>query len=733
MKYIAHTNNAEEVQSLLDHLQGTAQKCRTFAEAFHAGALGEVAGLYHDIGKYSQGFYKRIMKKVGKVDHSTAGAIETAKIYSDFGLLLALCIAGHHGGLPNVGTPVSKAGDGTLLGRLKKDLSGDLDYSAYKNEVIKPDTELQIPQWDILPDQKYSAAFFIRMLFSCLVDADFLDTEAFCDADKQDLRTGFASIEELDRRLSAHLAKFSKPVSEINKKRTQILNECLQKAEAEPGLFSLTVPTGGGKTLSSLAFALKHAQKYGKQRVIYVIPYTSIIEQTADVFRDILNINKDENNVIEHHMNVNYDRTNTENEIDIEIDEQKRKLAAENWDAPVIVTTNVQFFESLYGNRTSKCRKLHNIVNSVIVFDEAQMLPNDYLQPCIRAIAELVAYYKVSAVLCTATQPSLNKLFPDNFKINEICSDVQGLYNFFKRASYEQVEFKDENLLAQKLNEEKQVLCITNSRKEAQNIFDGLQGDKNESVFHLSTCMYPAHRREVLGKIRSCLKTGEPCKVVTTSLIEAGVDVDFPVVYREMAGLDNIIQAAGRCNREGRLAPERGKVFVYNLAEADYGKLPAFVKLPKSITEMIMQDFEDMASVEAIKEYFDRLHYIKGSGLDTKEILNKIIKEPFMFKEIAEKFVLIEENTRTIFVNRNEESEKLAGVLRSGVRTRELLRQASQYTVQVYEDQFQKMLAAGKVEALDPEQQVNILLDKAMYDDAKGLFLDLESGQGISL
>lgn len=731
MKYIAHTNNAEKVQGLLDHLQGTSQKCRTFAEAFHAGAWGEVAGLYHDIGKYSQGFYKRIMKKAGKVDHSTAGAIETAKIYEDFGLPLALCIAGHHGGLPNVGTPVSKAGDGTLLGRLKKDLSGDLDYSAYKNEVIKPDAELQLPRWDAFPDQKYSVEFFTRMLFSCLVDADFLDTEAFCDADKQDLRVGFASIEELDRRLTSHLAKFSKPFSEINKKRTQILNECLQKAEAEPGLFSLTVPTGGGKTLSSLAFALKHAKKYGKQRVIYVIPYTSIIEQTADVFRDILN--KDENNVIEHHMNVNYDRTNTENEIDIEIDEQKRKLAAENWDAPIIVTTNVQFFESLYGNRTSKCRKLHNIVNSVIVFDEAQMLPNDYLQPCIRAIAELVEYYKVSAVLCTATQPSLNKLFPDNFKINEICSDVQGLYNFFKRVNYEQAEFKNENLLAQKLNEYEQVLCITNSRKETQNIFDWLQGDKDKSVFHLSTCMYPAHRRKVLGKIRSCLKAGEPCKVVTTSLIEAGVDVDFPVVYREMAGLDNIIQAAGRCNREGRLAPECSKVFVYTLTEADYGKLPAFVKLPKSITEIIMQDFEDMASVAAIKEYFDRLHYIKGSRLDNKEILKTIIKESFMFQEIAEKFVLIEENTKTIFVNENEESEKLAGVLRSGVRTRELLRQASQYTVQVYEKQLQKMLAAGKVEPLDPEHQINILLDKAMYDDAKGLFLDLELGQGISL
>lgn len=731
MKYIAHTNNAEEAQSLLDHLQGTSQKCRTFAEVFHAGAWGEVAGLYHDIGKYSQGFYKRIMENIGRIDHSTAGAIEAAKIYGDLGLPLAFCIAGHHGGLPNLGTSCATASDGTLRGRLKKELQGDLDYSAYKNEVIKPDAELQVPQRDIFSDQEYSVAFFIRMLFSCLVDADFLDTEAFCDADKQDLRVGFASIEELDRRLTSHLAKFSKPFSEINKKRTQILNECMQKAEAEPGLFSLTVPTGGGKTLSSLAFALKHAKKYGKQRVIYVIPYTSIIEQTADVFRDILN--KDENNVIEHHMNVNYDKTNAENEIDVEFEAQRRKLATENWDAPIIVTTNVQFFESLYGNRTSKCRKLHNIVNSVIVFDEAQMLPNAYLQPCVRAIAELVAYYKVTAVLCTATQPSLNKLFPDNFKINEICSDVQELYNFFKRASYEQVEFKDENFLAQKLNEEKQVLCITNSRREAQNIFDGLQGNKNESVFHLSTCMYPAHRREVLQKIRSCLKAGEPCKVVATSLIEAGVDVDFPVVYREMAGLDNIIQAAGRCNREGRLAPECGKVFVYTLAEADYGKLPAFVKLPKSITEIIMQDFEDMASVSAIKEYFDRLHYFKGAGLDAKGILETIIKDPLTFKDIAQKFIFIEENTRMIFVTRNEASKKLAVVLRSGVRTRELLRQVSQYVVQVYENQFQKMLAAGKVEALDPEQQVNLLLDKAMYDDAKGLFLDLEPGQGISL
>lgn len=722
MKHIAHTNALGEEQSLLNHLQETSQKCRMFAEEFNAGDWGEIAGLYHDIGKYSRGFYKRIMENGSKVDHSTAGAIEMKNLYGNLGLPLAFCVAGHHGGLLNLGDArFDVAGDGTLLGRLKKDLCGDLDYSAYKNEIMPPAISLEIPSWNILSDQRYSALFFTRMLFSCLVDADFLDTEKFCSAENNALRTEFESIEKLEERLHIYLGKFSKSSVAINIKRTEILEECLAKAEDEPGLFALTVPTGGGKTLSSLAFALKHAKKYHKKRVIYVIPYTSIIEQTADIFRNILGAD----NVIEHHMNVDYD------EKDTEIDVQKHKLATENWESPVIVTTNVQFFESLYGNKTSKCRKLHNIANSVIVFDEVQMLPNDYLQPCVRAIAELVTYYKVSAVLCTATQPSLNKLFPENLNIKEICPDVQELYNFFRRVSYEHKEFKNEDSLAQILNEQKQVLCITNSKKEAQNIFDELNGVKGESVFHLSTSMYPAHRRKVLKKIRSCLQTGATCKVVTTSLIEAGVDVDFPVVYREIAGLDNIIQAGGRCNREGKLAAGDGKVFVYTLTEPNYGKLPSFVKLPMSVAKGIIKDFDDIASIEAIKKYFDTLHYFEGSSLDAKEILKKTTEKPFLFKDIAEEFLLIQENTRMILITSDEESNAIADALRSGVRTRELLRKASQYIVQVYEYQFQKMFEFGKVEPLDKDKQINILLDLEMYDDNKGLVLDLEPGQSL--
>lgn len=423
-------------------------------------------------------------------------------------------------------------------------------------------------------------------------------------------------------------------------------------------------------------------------------------------------------------MNVNYDGSNDE-----DIIKQKYKLAAENWDAPVIVTTNVQFFESLYGNKTSKCRKLHNIANSVVVFDEAQMLPNDYLLPCVRAIAELVQYYKVTAVLCTATQPSLNKIFPRQLAINEICSDPQDLYDFFKRVEFKELILPDEVTLAAKLNQHDQVLCITNSKKEAQIIFDQLEGEAGISVFHLSTFMCPVHRREVLKKIRGCLFKGKPCKVVTTSLIEAGVDVDFPVVYRELAGLDSIIQAAGRCNREGKNKLENSKVFIYSLTEPAYGKLPTFVRQQVEITQAILKDHKDVASVAAIKDYFDRLHFFKGYNLDVEAILDKSNSGQFPFREIAEKFVLIKEDTRTVFVPFDASSEKIAALLRNGIRTRELLRQMAQYAVQVYEYQYQKMLALGQLECVD--NNICILLDREIYDSDKGLILNMEEGQSI--
>lgn len=720
MKYIAHRDEAGREQSLLDHLQGTAAIGKYFADVFQAGQWGEIAGLYHDIGKYSAGFLKRINENGRKVDHSTAGAIEVKNKYQGIFLPLAFCIAGHHGGLPDLGTTFAVAGDSTLNGRLKKGLQDTLDYRAFANEVTMDLAPPEMPVRNVFEDQVYSGVFFIRMLFSCLVDADFLDTEAFCAVDKAEKRGGFADIPELTELLLQYLSGFKPGGSPINSKRHQILQECKQQAESAQGLFSLTVPTGGGKTLSSLAFALLHAKKHGQKRVIYVIPYTSIIEQTADIFRNILG----KNNVIEHHTNVDYDGSNDE-----DIIKQKYKLASENWDAPVIVTTNVQFFESLYSNKPSKCRKLHNIANSVVVFDEAQMLPNDYLRPCVRAIAELVQYYKVTAVLCTATQPSLNKIFPQQLPIKEICSDVQNLYDFFKRVNFAEITLPDEVVLADKLNQHDQVLCITNSKKEAQIIFDNLKGDAGVNVFHLSTFMCPVHRREVLKGIRSCLLYGRPCKVVTTSLIEAGVDVDFPVVYRELTGLDSIIQAAGRCNREGKNKLVSSKVFIYSLTEPSYGKVPDFVRLQVGITKELLKDYQDVASVAAIKEYFDRLHFFKGRNLDAEKILDKSNSRHFPFREIAEKFVLIKEDTRTVFIPLDVTSENIAASLRNGIRTRELLRQMAQYSVQVYEYQYQKMLTLGKLECVDTN--ICILLDKEIYDIDKGLLLKMEEGQSI--
>ena len=419
--YIGHTSEEGRQQLLIDHLKGTSLLAERFASVFDAPEWGRMAGLYHDIGKYSAAFQRRILEDGPRVDHSTAGALLMKKIKN---VPLALCIASHHSGLLNMGTKFLDVTDGTLMGRLKKELKGKLDYSAYRQELPEPVPIRKAPAFLYGKDQFYYS-FFIRMLFSCLVDADFLDTERFVNDGKVQ-RGGFATMEELHDLFFAYYATFGKPTTPINQKRQEIYQQCLDAAEKEPGMFSLTVPTGGGKTLSSLAFALKHAIKYKKQRIIYIIPYTSIIEQTADIFRNILG----DGNVIEHHMNVDYDKDYDKNYDDDKKEDDglnRKKLATENWDAPVIVTTNVQFFESLFAAKTSRCRKVHNIANSVLIFDEAQMLPEPYLRPCIRSMGELVANYRCTAVLCTATQPSLETYFSrigEGLKVREICPDT---------------------------------------------------------------------------------------------------------------------------------------------------------------------------------------------------------------------------------------------------------------------------------------------------------------------
>ena len=709
MKYIGHKSEDGREQLLVDHLNGTAELCAQFASTIGIENIGYIVGQYHDIGKYSIGFQKRIQEDGPKVDHSTAGAQEIKK-YSPFG---AFCIAGHHTGLMNLGS----RGDlykGTLLERMNRSLDGILAYDYYKQEI--PSLPTKTPRLNLqkIDSPFYMEMFFTRMLFSCLVDADFLDTESFMQNIEGRINP-FDNLVTLYEHLKKYTAGFKPAKNKINEKRCCILDECKQSADETPGLFTLTVPTGGGKTISSLAFALKHAVKYNKKRIIYVIPYTSIIEQTATVFGSILG----EKNVVQHHMNVDYDGQ-SENEPYIE----EHKLATENWDAPIIVTTNVQFFESLYSNRTSRCRKLHNIADSVIIFDEAQMLPVNYLLPCVRAIEELVVNYKVTAVLCTATQPSLNKYFKSECR--EICSDVQGLYDFFRRVQYQQLGTMGLAELQDRLNAHEQVLCVVNSKKDAQQLFDMLSGNYK---YHLSTFMCSEHRRKILEEIRSCLKEGKPCKVIATSLVEAGVDFDFPVVYREMAGIDNIIQAGGRCNREGKYSADGSMVYVFEL-DKEYKRIPSFIKRPREVSRIIFRDFSDIAGQDAIKDYFDRLHHFEGDGLDNKNILQNIDRT-FPFANIAKDFRLIEENGKSIFINRDEVSNAILQQLRLGIRNRALLRRASQYMVSVYTNQYEKLWGLGQLEKLDDE--ISILTDSNVYDENKGLVINMDDGVGVFL
>ena len=457
------------------------------------------------------------------------------------------------------------------------------------------------------------------MLYSCLVDADYLDTENFMKPGETARDSG-DSVEILLGRLKKHISGWlaNTDIETVNGRRTEILKNCLDMGNSDRGLFSLTVPTGGGKTVASLAFALQHAVKNNMERIIYVIPYTSIIEQNAKVFSEILG----KNNVLENHCNVDY-----------ESDEELKpmQLAAENWDKPVIVTTNVQFFESLFANKSSKCRKLHNIANSVIIFDEAQMLPVRYLQPCIRAITELIVNYRCSAVLCTATQPSLQAFFPGTMKCEEICPDVKGQYEFFRRTDIQEIgEISEEQLVAL-LKQETQVLCILNSRRQVQKIYEAV---KEGGTYHLSTLMYPEHRKRLLREIRDRLKEGKTCRLIATSLVEAGVDFDFQMVYRELAGIDSVIQAAGRCNREGKRRKDDCHTLVFTLEKSADIHLPPELKQPIVAAEQTAEKYEDIASLEAIQGYFKRLYYYKGEkGLDVKGIVEQLEKAavPFYF------------------------------------------------------------------------------------------------------
>ncbi len=475
MDYFAHKSEDGRLQTLQEHLNETAMLCAMFAKQFGAKEHGYLAGVAHDIGKYSDAFQKRL-NGGPKVDHASAGAYECLKIHA---LPEAICVAGHHGGLSDFGNmKTDRAGDATVCGRLKKAQKDRIPpyLQNWGGDLPKPAGQLRSLS------ENLSFATWTRMLYSCLVDADYLDTERFMQPGKS-ARGQYETMDVLFGKLERHIEKWSHPTGNINQNRWRILQDCLNAGIREKGVYTLSVPTGGGKTVSSMAFALRHAVQHGMQHIIYVIPYTSIIEQNAAVFREIFG----EQNVLEHHSGKLYDLSE-----DADEKEHMLALATENWDMPVIVTTAVQFFESFYSNRPSKCRKLHNIANSVLIFDEAQLLPACHLAPCVSAIAELVTHFESTAVLCTATQPVLDDLFLQfgwKKPIPQICTNTKMLYDKFARVSFFKAGRLSCTEVADRLEKLKQVLCIVNSRKAAQEIYELLP---KEGSFHLSTLMYPS-------------------------------------------------------------------------------------------------------------------------------------------------------------------------------------------------------------------------------------------------
>lgn len=708
---LAHgaTDEHPEGQSIEAHLKGTGELAETFAAEFGAAANGKLCGLAHDIGKYSDEFQLRL-RGGKKVDHATAGAIECFKIKAAFE---AVCVIGHHSGLPNVGHKDADTTESqTFFGRkLRAEQGGIPDYRKNWNGHIA------LPQDYFRPSGRgFATAFYIRMLYSCLVDADYIDTETFMNGDAG--RGNYEPLSALCDKLTAYISKWNNPTREIDILRQKILNSCIEKASAPRGIFSLTVPTGGGKTVASMAFALNHAVANSMKRIIYVIPYTSIIEQNAKVFRDILG----QENVVEHHSQVSHELSEDADEL-----EYRSALATENWDAPVIVTTAVQFFESLYANRSSKCRKLHNIANSVIIFDEAQMIPSNNLRPCVAAIAELVRAYNATAVLCTATQPAIDEMLLEYSKkesVVELCPDVDGMFEKFRRTSFEKEGRLTTDELVSRLESQQQVLCIVNTRKFAQEVYEALP---SEGRFHLSTLMCPVHRKQKLDEIRERLKSGKTCRVVSTSLIEAGVDVDFPRVFREMAGLDSILQAAGRCNREGKRSAESSIVTVFE----SENKVNKLIAVNRDAAEETVRDWTQPNTTSTIERYFkayrDFLRNDDKSGVITASEKG-ISGCGLPFEWIAKEFKLIDQNTFAVYIPIGEGKE-LVSRLREGERSRGLYRRAGMYSVSVYQNQFDSLINAGAAEPFG--EDAAFLTDCSLYSDEKGLSTDVDGGNAL--
>lgn len=749
-EYVAHVRqNADGSWAaphlLVEHLEEVAKLAGAFAAPFGNPDWASLAGLWHDLGKYKAAFQDYIRTASGyerdeaedvgpgKVDHTTAGAIHAVNSLGPVGRILAYLIAGHHAGLPDW---VKLEAPGRALSeRLADTIHLEQSLAAtIPDALLKGSRTLSAPcSGSIEPEH---AHLWVRMLFSCLVDADFLDTELYMDADRATLRSPALELTSLRERYDAFMSAKQDSAADtpVNQLRRQILADCRAGAVEAPGLFSLTVPTGGGKTLASMGFALDHAVLHKKRRVIVAIPYTSIIEQTAEVLRSVFG----EDAVLEHHSN-----------LDPERETRASKLATENWDAPIVVTTNVQLFESLFAARTSACRKLHNVVDSVVILDEAQMLPPEFLKPIVSTIKGLTKLFGVSVVLCTATQPALEGHIGDRagmhgsggFQglegVRELIPHRDALATSLRRVRIEtrgslnQPSTWEE--IAADLRELDQALCVVNTRRDCRELHALLP----EGTIHLSALMCGEHRSDVIADIKRRLSAGVPTRVVSTQLVEAGVDVDFPVVYRAMAGLDSIAQAGGRCNREGRLPDgQMGRVVVFApprrappglLRKGEDAALEMFRCHPELVGTL---------SPEAFKRYFETF-YRRVTTFDAPQVYDYLARDSdsrdfrFQFRTAAARFRLIDNaGQKSVIVwhaSRRFDSRSLIEQLQRFGPTRKLMRRLQRCTINVPERAWSQLKDQGAIiELRGPEGPLELWAQAlpGLYDETFGLRLE---------
>ncbi len=746
--FLAHTAaDSNSGHELADHLQQVAHGAAAAAALFGSADWAGLAGLWHDLGKYRPGFQRYIREcadahiegRVPSKDktHSAAGALHAiealAARHGPRGKLaatvLAYLIAGHHAGLADW--------HGGLKGRLAAD-----DARREYDEIrpIAPssilDTSVALDLKDAVPGGTLTPgafALWLRMLFSTLVDADFLDTEAFMNAGKADARGDFPPLAEMRGAYDAHMACFAAdtPVRRI---RADILHQCRSKAVLPPGLFTLTVPTGGGKTLASLGFALDHALTHGKRRVVYAIPYTSIIEQTADVFRDVFSsLGRD--CIVEHHSQADSDPAD---------ETRASRLACENWDAPLVVTTNVQLFESLFAARTSRCRKLHNLVDSVLILDEAQQLPPEFLQPILDVLRLLIRHYGVTVVLCTATQPALTTTdyFDPSMNLRgldgatELMDNPDALYAALKRVDVRlPADFTTPTewpALADDLAARDSVLAIVNTRGSARELHRRMPN----GTLHLSALMCGAHRADVIAQIKSRLaarragRDHAPLRVVSTQLVEAGVDLDFPVVYRALAGLDAIAQAAGRCNREGALT-EPGQVVVFIPPTA----IPAGTlrKAADACCSVLHSQTGDPLARQLFEPYFHQFYaHLELDKHDITGLLKPAATrdDPLAvnFRSAADRFRLIDDVQAPVVVlyrgpdGTDATVDALLGLLKKDGPERWLMRKLQRYTVSLRHAEAERLLARGDLNLAMPGLYVQA--NDLLYDPLLGLRSD---------